>query len=60
MKKYKDDITISAENEKEANAKKIALEKLSTHLSATEINALANVLANDPEKKEIAKQYLGI
>lgn len=60
MKKYKIDATINAENEAEAKAKKVALEKLSPHLSAAETNALANVLSNDPAKKELAKQYLGI
>jgi hypothetical protein len=59
MKKYKVDTTISAENETEAKAKKAALERLSPHLSAAEINSLANVLTNDPAKKELAKQYLG-
>lgn len=60
MEKFKTVITIQAPSAKEAEAKKPALEKLSGQLTAKEISALADLLKNDPMKKELAKQYLGI
>jgi hypothetical protein len=60
MEKFKTVIAIQADNAKDADAKKPALEKLSTQLDAKEIDALAELLKKDPMKKELAKKYLGL
>ncbi|MCC7301127.1 MAG: hypothetical protein IT233_00650 [Bacteroidia bacterium] len=60
MKKYAYDITIEAVTEKEADSKMKALTVLAKKLTATELEKLADIIQNDPQKTALAKQALGV
>ncbi len=60
MKKYAYDITIEAASEKEADTKMKALTVLAKKLTAKELEKLADIIQNDPQKTALAKQALGV
>jgi hypothetical protein len=59
MEKHKFTISISGGQE-EATKKINAVAVLASHLSAETLVALAKLVKEDPNKVELAKQYLGI
>lgn len=60
MKKYSYDMAISANTENEADTKMKALTILAKKLTASELEKLADIVANDPIKTSLAKQALGV
>lgn len=60
MNKFSFDITIEAENQKDAETKLKAAAILMQKLKANEIVRLAEVVKNDPIKTTLAKKYLGL
>lgn len=58
MTKFNYDISISANNETEANSKMQSLTALASKLSAKELEKMAHIIKNDPVKTAIAKKYL--
>lgn len=60
MKKYTYEISIDAASEKEADTKMKALSVLAKKLSAKELEKLADIIQNDPQKTALAKQALGV
>lgn len=60
MKKYEYEISILAPSESEADKKATALKVMGEKLSAKELEKLADVIANDPIKLQIAKKALGV
>ena len=58
MTKFNYDITISANNELEANSKMQSITMLASKLSAKELEKMAHIIKNDPVKTAIAKKYL--
>lgn len=60
MKKYTYEISIEATSEKEADTKMKALSVLAKKLSAKELEKLADIIQNDPQKTALAKQALGV
>jgi hypothetical protein len=60
MKKYSYEISIEAASEKEADTKMKALSVLAKKLSAKELEKLADIIQNDPQKTALAKQALGV
>ena len=60
MKKYAYDINIEAATEKESDSKMKALTVLAKKLTATELEKLADIIQNDPQKTALAKQALGV
>ena len=59
MEKYKFNISITG-SQKEATEKVNAVAVLASYLSADTLTALAKLVKEDPNKVELAKQYLGI
>lgn len=59
MEKYSFKITIKGDKET-ATKKAKAVATLSSHLSEETLTALAKVVKTDPEKVELAKQFLGV
>jgi hypothetical protein len=60
MKKYEYEITIEANDEREAQVKMNALIALASKLKAHELAKLAHIIKNDPIKTALAKKYLGV
>ena len=60
MTKYTFEISIEAENEKDAIEKLKAASVLMQKLKAREISKLADVVKNDPLKTALAKKALGL
>lgn len=59
MEKYTFKITISGSKEN-ATTKAQALAILAAYLNTDTLSALADVAKNDPQKVELAKQFLGV
>ena len=60
MQTYNYQLGISATSETDAEIKVKALAVLARKLKATELQALAKTVANDPVKTALAKKYLGL
>jgi hypothetical protein len=60
MKKFRYEITIEANAEKEALIKMQAVVTLVSKLSANELDKLAYIVKNDPVKLAMAKNALGV
>lgn len=60
MKKYTYAIVISATNGKQADNKAKALKIISSKLTSSELLKLADIIANDPVKTQMAKAALGV
>lgn len=58
--KYYYDLSIEANEEKEADAKMTALTTLATGLTTQELTKLAHIIKNDPVKTAMAKRYLKV
>ena len=58
MAKYKYNLEISAQDEKEADKKINALAVLGQKLSAEELEKLAHIVKNEPGKLAMARAYL--
>lgn len=59
MEKHSFKITIKGDK-KSATQKANAMATLTSHLTAETLTALAKIVKTDPEKVELAKQFLGI
>ena len=60
MNKFSFDITIEADNQKDAETKLKGAATLMQKLKANEIARLAEVVKSDPVKTALAKKYLGL
>lgn len=60
MNKFSFEISIEAENSKEAEAKVAAAIVLLRKLNTKEIKKLADIVQNDPIKTALAKKALGV
>lgn len=60
MDKYKFEITIEAQTQKDAFDKMTAISTLASHLSSKELSKMAQIIKTDPVKTALAKKYLGL
>lgn len=60
MSQFTYDIRIKADSQKEADTKIQALTVLSSKLTASELEKLADIVKNDPIKTAMAKSALGV
>lgn len=60
MKTYTYELAIAATTETEADTKMKALTILAKKLTASELDKLGDIVANDPIKTSLAKKALGV